>query len=142
MRITLFCTLLGAAVLTPAAWAQSVEARRYVGAGGVEIIQSRDAGTVVKAAAPAVSAPVAAVREMQISPATQQARDKDRLAILEHELLSEAAAFTKKSQMLQSPSARAKLSSEEVAQLKDSLHGTEENIRALNAEIGRAKRQH
>lgn len=126
--------LLGATCGTP--FAQSVEALRYVGSHGIEIIQNRNGGAR-SAPAPAKARPLDA--RVVIPADAQAARDRDRLSILQHELVSETGALATKINTLQTPALRDKLPADELVRLKDGLHAHEQNIRSLNAEISRVK---
>lgn len=125
-----------------------------MGSQGIEIIQNRSAparsAALIVAGTQGESGPSApAVKgtipgqpvdsSLIVSPATQAARDRDRLGILQQELLNEASVFQKKSNILRSPQLLAKLGAEDIAGLKAALVDHESNLRALNAEISRVK---
>ena len=141
--------------------AQSADASRYVNAQGVEVIQGR---RVAPPAAPRVDAPASADEPpqpqataarpnpraadagpakraaFQIAAGEQDARDRDRLAILNEEMRSENAALESKIRVLQSPAVRAKLDPEQLKRLQETTLEHEKNIRALTSEINRAKK--
>lgn len=148
--------LLGA--LLPAAvsaQAQSTDASRYVNSQGIEVIQARQPLSVRDDRIAQAAKSDNAVREQpapaprttqqamdgrfQVSAAEQAERDLDRLAILQQELMSEAAAFQTKWKTLHTPSMKASLSDEEVARVRETMHNHESNLRALNAEISRVQ---
>ena len=131
--------------------AQSAEAWRRINAQGVEVIQARapaqqeekvriqkPAGTRV-ASQDGSAALVAADPMLQVSPPQQRSRDEGRLDILTHELAAESAALDKQLRILQSPTLRNKLSGDELKRLEETALDHEKNLRALNAEIGRAR---
>lgn len=126
-----FC-LLGLASL--AAAGHGGEAVRYRDAQGIEIIGGR--ATLVPAPAPARPAPAplaqqAASARWQIAPPEQQARDRERLAILRQEMANEMAAIDTSAH---SPPAR---DAESTNRAREQLRRHQQNIRALNAEIRR-----
>jgi hypothetical protein len=77
--------------------------------------------------------------KLQIPAATQRSRDRDRLTILTQELASESEAFESKFKIMQTPALKAKLNAQEAVRLQETLLDHEKNIRALHAEIGRAR---
>ena len=121
--------------------AQTLEARRYRTAEGVEVLTSRAApvpAAVASAPAmqmPAPSAPAPEAR--RVPPDTQTERDRERFAILNAELMTEAKALSTKRQALGSPRASQDLNSEQLQALRDSIAAHEENIRAIDREIRR-----
>lgn len=138
--------------------AQSIDAERYVNAQGVEVIQGRRAAPAA-APAPAPEAdnapvpptparpvlrtePAAQARPaaFQIGAGEQDARDRDRLAILKQEMHAENSALEQKIRILQSPEMRAKLDPEQLKRLQETTLEHERNIRALTVEINRAKK--
>lgn len=154
---TLIATLIWFALSGPAlTHAQSIDAERYVNAQGIEVIQGRRAAL---AAAPAPEAENATVQStparpvlrtepaaqarpaaFQIGAGEQDARDRDRLAILKQEMHAENSALEQKIRILQSPEMRAKLDPEQLKRLQETTLEHERNIRALTAEINRAKK--
>lgn len=134
-------------------YAQSIEAHRYMGSQGIEIIQNRDTRIAdEKSAAPTptriakagtgsaiIPASVSRDTKMKVTPKQQGERDQDRLTILKQELLNEAKLYQGKWSALHTPSVKSKLTEGEVQDLKDSVAEHEKNLRALNAEIGRVK---
>lgn len=121
--------------------AQTLEARRYRTAEGVEVLTSRAApAPAVVASAPAVQPPAPPVpvpEARRIPPDTQTERDRERFAILNAELMTEAKALSTKRQALGSPRASQDLTGEQLQALRDSIAAHEENIRAIDREIRR-----
>lgn len=138
--------------------AQSIDAERYVNAQGVEVIQGRRVTPLAapasvpeadNAAVPPTPArpvvrtePAAQARPaaFQIGAGEQDARDRDRLAILKQEMHAENSALEQKIRILQSPAMRAKLDPEQLKRLQETTLEHERNIRALTTEINRAKK--
>ncbi len=167
MMVLVMVGLGGLLPASPPARAQSpvqgLEAKRYRNADGVEVLTSRalppaPAPTPGVAAGPAsasgasggAGSPAAAGRSgtpgllpaggapaIRVAPQDQAARDRDRLAILNGELMLEAQALSTKRQALNSPRAGLDLTSVQVQALRDDVARHEENIRALNREIRR-----
>ena len=139
-------------------FAQSIDAQRYVNAQGVEVIQSRPQPKLEetpsqpskstlnikeninnsKPLTPAQGSQHSSSGKLQISTIEQGERDRERLAILNQELMSEVAALQTKSKILHSPTMKAKLSEQELQRLQETTNAHEQNIRALNSEISRA----
>jgi len=120
--------------------AQTLEARRYRTTDGVEVLTSRAQAAAPAASAPAVQVappPAAAPEARRVPPDTQTNRDRERFAILNAELMTEAKALTTKRQALTSPRVSMDLTSEQLQALRDSIAAHEENIRAINREIQR-----
>ena len=123
--------------------AQNLEARRYRTAEGIEVLTGRPApASSAPAAAQAVPAPLPpavppAVQGQRVPAAAQAERDRDRLAILNAELMTEGKALADKRRALASPRVALDLTSEQLQALRDSIAGHEENIRALTREIRR-----
>ena len=115
--------LLGLASL--AAAGHGGEAVRYRDAQGIEIIGGR------ATLAPAPLAQQAAPARWQIAPPEQQARDRERLAILRQELANEMAAIDTSAH---SPPAR---DAESPNRAREQLRRHQQNIHDLNAEIRR-----
>ena len=151
---------LAALLAAPSLYAQSIDAPRYVNAQGVEVIQGRRAAPPalprmeVQASADDAPAPASAAKSnarsadtgpakkaaFQIAAGEQDARDRDRLAILNEEMRSENAALESKIRILQSPAMRAKLDPEQLKRLQETTLEHEKNIRSLTSEINRAKK--
>ena len=155
------CAALASLLAPFGVHAQSIDASRYVNAQGVEVIQGRRSA---QPAAPQAQAPTSAdeapqqqatpVRPngraaeagpakkaaFQIAAGEQDARDRDRLAILNEEMRSENAALESKIRVLQSPAMRAKLDPEQLKRLQETTLEHGKNIRALTSEINRAKK--
>lgn len=144
---------------TPALQAQSIDAPRYVNAQGVEVIQGRRAPSAPVAAAVgedgrqgAAPGPTSKTVKMpadaaqarpasyQIGAGEQQQRDRDRRAILEDELRAEHVSLDSKIRVLQSAELRSKLDSDALKRLQETTLDHEKNIRALHAELTRAKK--
>jgi hypothetical protein len=145
---------------TPALQAQSIDAPRYVNAQGVEVIQGRRAPSVPvpavavgeggrQGAAPGptsktvkMQADAAQARpaSYQIGAGEQQQRDRDRRAILEDELRAEHVSLDSKIRVLQSAELRGKLDPDALKRLQETTLDHEKNIRALHAELTRAKK--
>jgi hypothetical protein len=145
--------IYAAAMLTPQlVQAQSSEAARYVNRQGVEIIQNRIAETPPASASKPAATETAAARttaerpvavrdaRFQIPAKEQSERDRDRLAILRQELLTEMENYQTKNKILHSPSMQASLSEAQLQRVRDTAHAHEQNIRDLNSEISRALR--
>lgn len=157
------------AVLTGTAHAQQAPAQRYIDAQGVEIIQNRDAprppatggqpratgtrtagtgGLVspaagIAAAAAAMSGSGAEVDpRLQISPAEQSARDRDRETILREELAQEMRKFEAATKAMVQTEQAARKQPEAGAvlkQLKETLHAHQQNIQSITAELQRTR---
>ena len=144
---------------TPALQAQSIDAPRYVNAQGVEVIQGRRApsvpveatvgedgrqgaapGLTSKAVKMQVDAAQARPASYQIGAGEQQQRDRDRRAILEDELRAEHVSLDSKIRVLQSAELRGKLDPDALKRLQETTLDHEKNIRALHAELTRAKK--
>lgn len=137
------------AVITYNAAAQSTEAARYVNNQGIEVIQARaapkpaDTGASQSSAkasgeqeAGAVrSVSVAANPKLHVSASQQMARDKERLAILNQELLKELGEYETKTKVLRSPALSGKLAEAELTRMRELAGEHEKNIRSLQAEI-------
>lgn len=146
MMVLVMVGLGGLLPASPLARAQSpvqgLEAKRYRNADGVEVLTSR---ALPPAPAPAPVQGVAAgparasggMPTVRVAPQDQATRDRDRLAILNGELMLEAQALSTKRQALNSPRAGLDLTSVQVQALRDDVARHEENIRALNREIRR-----
>ena len=137
------------ALLALGAWlasdAHGAEAVRYRDGQGIEIIGGRATAIPATVAPPVMpvtrSAPLRLQRTQQAEPARlhvtaheQQARDRDRLAILRQELDAELAAVH--ANIAQSRI----LDHEPLQRSREQLRRHQENIRALKAEIARAAR--
>ena len=152
--------ILGAIALTftGTVAAANIEAERYIGAQGIEIIHNRGIKPVpdekaapdasnrpqkssvnTKAIVPAMNNPLAQESKLRISSKEQSALDNDRLAILNQELMTEAATFQTKWKALHSANLKTVMSEEEIVKLQLSVAEHEKNIRALSAEIKRAQ---
>lgn len=154
------CMLLA---LAPGLHAQSIDAERYVNAQGIEVIQGRraappatapaapapDAGAAL---APAPSAPARAPlvtgnaaqakpAAFQIGAGEQDARDRERLAILKQEMQAENSALEQKVRILSNAELRSKLDPDQLKRLQETTLEHERNIRALTAEIRRARKE-
>ena len=111
------------------------EAVRYRDGQGIEMIGGRttaipDAVSVP----PALAARQATPLRLQITAHEQQARDRDRLAILRHELDAELAA-------LQENIAHSRgLAHEPLQRSREQLRRHQQNIRDLHAEISRTSK--
>lgn len=142
--------------------AQSIDAERYVNAQGVEVIQGRRAAPAAAPAPAPAPAPEAdnatvpstparpAVRTepaaqarpaaFQIGAGEQDVRDRDRLAILKQEMQAENSALEQKIRILSNKELRSKLDPEQLKRLQETTLEHERNIRALTAEINRARK--
>lgn len=158
-RMAISCATL-LCILPPVAYAQAVDAPRYINAQGVEVIQGRRAAKPAPAAnlgdasGSDVSGPESGVQAMpkkveparamaasyQIAAGEQQQRDRDRLGILEEEMRAENVALESKIRVLQDPTMRAKLDADQLKRLQETTLEHEKNIRALHSEIARAKK--
>lgn len=152
---SLRAAILALALSASGAFAQATEAARYVNAQGIEVIQARRTvapeqiggkretqGRAVEAAksVPKPSAvPAVFERKFLISTKEQTAREQDRLAILQAELRDETAAFESKLKILHAPATDPKLSPDERQRIQETLIRHQNNIRALNGEIGRIR---
>jgi hypothetical protein len=154
------CCAVAAGIAAPSGACAQSDASRYINAQGVEVIQGRRAPQAAPAAAAADTAageapaqvpaarPKAGPAEagqarkaaFQIAAGEQDARDRDRLAILNEEMRSENAALESKIRILQSPAMRAKLDPEQLKRLQETTLEHERNIRSLTSEINRAKK--
>lgn len=146
----LWCCLLG---LCPFVQAQHADATRYRNAQGIEVIQNRSASVreelaaqpapVSREAQGAAIAPKAGPQDaaFQISAKEQAQRDRDRQTILQDELGREIEAYQGKVRMLQANTVKASLPDDQVARLKELAAVHEKNIRALQAELGRVRRE-
>ena len=155
-----WCAVVTGIAAHSGACAQSTDASRYINAQGVEVIQGRRAAQAAPVAAAAdtaageAPAQVPATRPkagpgeagqarkaaFQIAAGEQDARDRDRLVILNEEMRSENAALESKIRILQSPAMRAKLDPEQLKRLQETTLEHERNIRSLTSEINRAKK--
>jgi hypothetical protein len=157
LKLALFASsalLAGLMLAAGSLKAQSTDASRYVNSQGVEVIQGRRQTSLDRVEQPAkansasseASAPVPGTRRQQatdehfqISAAEQDKRDRDRLAILQQELMSEATDIQTKWKVLNTPSLKATLSDEAAVRLRENIHAHESNLRALNTEISRVQ---
>jgi hypothetical protein len=128
-------------LLAPLATAQTLEARRYRTADGVEVLTSRVAAPKAAPAsavtAPAATPPAAPASRPVVAPAVQAVRDQDRVAILGGELLAEGRMLEHKRQQLRSPKATAEMTAEQLQALRDEVRRHEDNVIALNRELRR-----
>lgn len=153
-----FYPMLLLVIASDSLFARSIEADRHVNAQGIEFIQSRSvpAPKVELAETPklvtSIKSSIADIKPMtisvvkhgrasdfQISSREQFARDRDRIAILNQELMSETSAFQADWKTLHTPNLKAALSKSEALRLEEAISDHEKNIRALNAEIGRVR---
>lgn len=127
----------------------ATEAPRYVNAQGIEIIHNRAA---MPSASESISVPAARVsrssilvsqpqREQRamVSAKEQGDRDKDRAAILQQELGSETTRYQGVLNALSQPNVKERIGDAEWQRLQFARGLHEENIKALNAEIGRVR---
>ncbi len=137
--------------------AHTVEAERFMSAQGVEMIHGRNsnaAGLEEKpaSASKAKSGVSGAVSDNHsttkghdidfgstVPPKDQIDKDRDRLAILQQELRKELAMFQRKTHVMQTPGLKAKLDDENLLRLSAEIADHEQNVRSLNAEIGRVQ---
>lgn len=121
------------ALMSVAVAAHGSEAVRYRDERGIEIIGGRTTAMPAPVQAPASvpSAERAALARWQIAPHQQQARDRERLAILRQELATEVAAMD-----AQVRHARG-LEAEPQQRAREQLRRHQLNIDALHAEIRR-----
>jgi hypothetical protein len=143
-------TLLLAACAAHSAMAQTLEARRYRTSDGVEVLTGRPAPVSAAASVPMAAlatpalppstsppAPLPASEARRVPADTQVGRDRERFAILNAELMTEAKALSAKRHALASPRASQDLTSPQLQALRDNIADHEENIRAINREIRR-----
>lgn len=111
------------------------EAVRYRDRQGIEMIGGRAAAmTVATPQLPALAAQRTGPVRLQITAHEQQARDRDRLAILRQELDAELAA-------LQENIAHSRgLANEPLQRSREQLRRHQQNIRDLRAEISRTSK--
>ncbi len=137
--------------------AHTVEAERFVSAQGVEMIQGHHSNAVglEEKPGPATNARGASSGTAGSSRSTAKGRDgelgftvppkdqidkdRDRMAILQQELRTELAMFQSKTHVMLTPGLKAKLGDEDLLRLRAEIADHEQNIRSLNAEIGRVQ---
>lgn len=128
----------------------SISARRFIDAQGVEVIHNRTqapaAGAVKqitdateRAGSVKLAAPAADGRDsrFQVSAREQSARDLDRVAILEQELDKEMRAIAEISR-LSAALAGTKPSAPDSVRIKERMNDHQKNVAALQAELRRA----
>lgn len=138
---------------------QATEAARYVNAQGIEVIQARANNPVADQSAlnpTPVATPAPPRRsfsvangaaniaqafrvsndpKLHISAREQSARDRDRLTILQQELMKELTAYEQKTRLLKRSAINGAMPKDEIDRLREVTIDHEKNIRALNAEI-------
>ena len=121
------------ALMSVAVAGHGSEAVRYRDERGIEIIGSRTTAMPAPEQAPASAPPAqrAALTRWQIAPHQQQARDRERLAILRLELATEMAAMDAQVRHARS------LDAEPQQRAREQLRRHQLNIDALHAEIRR-----
>ena len=137
--------------------AHTVEAERFVSAQGVEMIQGRHSNAVGVEEKPtpaanakgATSGTASSSRSttkgsavelgFNVQPKDQLDKDRDRMAILQQELRSELSMFQSKTRVMLTPSLKAKLGDEDLLRIRAEIADHEQNVRSLNAEIGRVQ---
>lgn len=134
---------------------QPLAPTRYQTAEGIEVIVGRDAAASsavsTSAAALAIKTPPSGLirqaalqpsdAQRSIAPEEQLERDKERMKILNQELLNEGRALEVSKQALRSSRASTDLTTDQIAVLHLSIERREANVRALNDEIRRASAQ-
>lgn len=127
-----------------------ISATRYIDADGVEVIQNRAAAVPVAASAQAAPVPVAFAKKankdellydskFHVSAAEQAGRDRDRVAILQHELDTESRKYEAAHKRIQDSAAGNKPSADEAKLMTENLYDHQKNIQTLNAELRRAR---
>lgn len=128
-----------------------ISATRYIDADGVEVIQNRAAAVPVAASAKAPPlAPVAYAKKVNkdellydsrfnVSAADQAHRDRDRVAILQHELDTESRKYEAAYKRIQDSAAGNNPSADEAKRMTEDLYDHQKNIQTLNAELRRAR---
>lgn len=121
------------ALMSVAVAGHASEAVRYRDERGIEIIGGRTTAMPTPVQAPASAPPAqrAALTRWQIAPHQQQARDRERLAILRQELATEVAAMGAQVRHARS------LDAEPQRRAREQLRRHQLNIDALHAEIRR-----